>query len=178
MTATVVAVSRRADHHVSKLNEASITLVEGRGVEGDAHFGPEVQHRSRMRADPEQPNLRQVHLIHAELHEELARFALSPGEMGENVTTRGVDLLGLARGTRLQLGDDAVVEITGLRNPCTQLNGLRPGLMDAVLDRGPDGELIRKAGVMAVVLTGGVVRPGDPVTVTLPDPPREPLRPV
>ena len=174
----VVAVHRRAEHHVSKLPQVSIRLVEGRGVEGDAHFGPAVQHRSRVRANPEQPNLRQVHLIHAELHDELAEFELSPGEMGENVTTRGVDLLGFPTGTRLRLGAEAVVEITGLRNPCTQLDGLRPGLMSAVLDRGPDGELIRKAGVMAVVLTGGLVSPGDPIQVTLPAPPHEPLLPV
>ena len=174
----VVAVSRRPDHHVSKLNLEAVELVEGRGVEGDAHFGPQVQHRSRVRADPAQPNLRQVHLIHAELHDELASFELSPGEMGENVTTRGVHLLGLPRGTRLRLGADAVVEITGLRNPCTQLDGLRPGLMQAVLDRGPDGELIRRAGVMGVVVTGGTVRPGDPIEVTLPPPPHEPLLPV
>ena len=174
----VVAVHRRAEHHVSKLPQEAIVLVEGRGVDGDAHAGATVQHRSRVRRDPAVPNLRQVHLIHAELHDELGEFGLRPGEMGENVTTRGVDLLGLPRGARLTLGPEAVVEVTGLRNPCTQLNGLRPGLMDAVLDRGPDGELIRKAGVMAVVLTGGAVRPGDAIDVTLPNPPHEPLKPV
>jgi MOSC domain-containing protein YiiM len=175
---TVVAVSCRAEHHVSKPNRESITLIEGLGVQGDAHAGASVKHRSRVRANPDQPNLRQVHLIHAELHDELARFGVGPGEMGENVTTRGVDLLGLPRGTRLRLGPDAVVEVTGLRNPCKQLDGLRPGLMDAVLDRGPSGELVRRAGVMAVVLGGGVVRPGDAVEVTLPDEPHQPLMPV
>ena len=174
----MLAVHRRAEHHVSKLPQESILLVEGRGVEGDAHFGPAVQHRSRVRADPTQINLRQVHLIHAELHDELESFELSPGEMGENITTRGVDLLALPRRARLRLAPETVVELTGLRNPCTQLDGLRPGLMSAVLDRGPDGELVRKAGVMAVVLTGGVVRPGDAIEITLPSPPHHLLGPV
>ena len=130
-----------------------------------------------MARDPSQPNLRQVHLIHAELHDELraAGFALSTGQMGENVTTRGVDLLGLPAGTRLHLGDTAVVGVTGLRNPCRQLEQLQPGLMAATLDRDQSGDLIRKAGVMSVVLAGGVVRPGDPIRVELPPEPHRPL---
>ena len=178
MTGTVVAVSRRSDHDVSKLPQDSISLIAGHGVEGDAHAGASVKHRSRVRADPAQPNLRQVHLIHAELHDELGRFDLRPGEMGENVTTRGIDLLRLPRRARLRLGEEAVVEITGLRNPCRQLDGLRPGLMAAVIERTPAGGLIRKAGVMGIVVGGGVVRPGDQIQVVLPDEPHEPLGPV
>ncbi len=169
----VAAVSSRATHDISKENRASIRLLEGLGVEGDAHCGTRVQHRSRVVKDPTQPNLRQVHFIHAELHEELARagFRVTPGAMGENVTTRGISLLELPKGTRLRLGDEAVVEITGLRNPCRQLDGLQPGLMAATLDRGTDGKIIRKAGVMGVVVTGGVVRPGDVIIVELPSSP-------
>lgn len=170
---TVQAVSRRRDHAISKHPQVSIRLLAGLGVEGDAHCGETVKHRSRVRQNPDQPNLRQVHLIHGELHDELrvAGFDVGPGEMGENVTTRRVDLLALPRGTRLRLGLEAVVEITGLRNPCSQLDGLQQGLMAATLDRDADGELVRKAGVMAVVVEGGTVQPGDRVTVELPEPP-------
>lgn len=169
----VVAVARAAEHAVSKGAVEGIRLLAGLGVEGDAHQGRTVQHRSRVARDPSQPNLRQVHLIHGELHDELrARgFGVAPGVMGENVTTRGVALLALPVGTRLRLGVDAVVELTGLRNPCAQLDGVQPGLMAAVLDRDEHGKLVRKAGVMAVVLSGGEVRPGDPVAVELPPPP-------
>ena len=155
-------------------------MVAGLGVEGDAHAETTVKHRSRVARDPTQPNLRQVHLIHAELHDELAErgFDVEPGRMGENVTTRGVDLLALPVGARLRLGDEAVVEITGLRNPCTQLDGIQPGLMEATLERDGDGRLVRKAGVMGVVVAGGEVRPGDPVVVELPQPPHHPLEPV
>lgn len=157
-----------------------IRLVAGLGVEGDSHAGTTVKHRSRVRADPTQPNLRQVHLIHAELHEELrgAGFTVRAGEMGENITTRGIALLDLPVGTRLHLGADAVVELTGLRNPCTQLDAFQPGLMAAVLDRTAEGALVRKAGVMAVVVAGGEVRRGDAVQVSLPEGAHEPLRPV
>ena len=149
-------------------------------MDGDAHAGETVQHLSRVRKDPTQPNLRQVHIIHAELHDELAAagHTVAPGAMGENVTTRGVDLLGLPVGTVLRLGESAVVEVTGLRNPCTQLNGISPGLMAATLDRDADGELVRKAGIMGVVLTGGDVRPGDPIGVELPPEPHRTLAPV
>jgi hypothetical protein len=142
----VAAVSRSAGYTFSKPNEAEIVLLEGLGVADDAHAGTTVKHRSRMARDPTQPNLRQVHLIHAELHDELraAGFDVGAGQMGENVTTRGVDLLGLPTGTRLRLGDGgAVVEVTGLRNPCVQLDRFRPGLMRAVLDRDAAGELVR-----------------------------------
>jgi MOSC domain-containing protein YiiM len=176
----VAAVSISGHHSFSKDPQASIRLVTGLGVQGDAHQGATVQHLSRVRRDPTQPNLRQVHLIHAELHDELAGrgFAVAAGQLGENVTTRGIDLLGLPTGTRLRLGDTAVIELTGLRNPCVQLDGFSPGLMAAVLDRAEDGSLIRKAGVMSVVLADGEVRPGDAVTVTLPDRPHRPLIPV
>ncbi|RAY11449.1 MOSC domain-containing protein [Actinomadura craniellae] len=157
-----------------------IRLLAGLGVEGDAHLGATVKHRSRVARDPSQPNLRQVHLIHAELFEELrgAGFEVAPGQLGENVTTSGVDLLALPTGTLLHLGGTAVVEVTGLRNPCTQLDGFQQGLMSAVLDRDEDGAVVRKSGVMAVVRTGGEVHPGDPVTAELPPEPHTPLRPV
>ena len=149
-------------------------------LEGDAHLGKTVKHRSRVARDPSAPNLRQVHLIHAELHDELraAGFVMAPGEMGENVTTSGIDLLGLPSGTRLHLGEAAIIEVTGLRNPCHQLDGLRPGLMAATLDRDAEGKLIRKAGVMALVIEGGTVRAGDRIDVELPAAPHQPLKPV
>jgi MOSC domain-containing protein YiiM len=165
---------------MAKTNQDGIRLVAGFGVEGDAHFGKTVKHRSRVARDPSQPNLRQVHLIHAELHDELraAGFDVSPGEMGENVTTRGIDLLSLPAGTRLRLGDDAVVEVTGLRNPCVQLDGIQGGLMQATLGRDADGTVIRKTGVMSVVIIGGDVHPGDLIGVELPAPPHRSLEPV
>ena len=177
---SVAAVSRSASHSMAKPNQSSITLIAGLGVEGDAHLGETVQHRSRVRRDPSQPNLRQVHLIHSELHEELkmAGFAVSAGQMGENITTCGIDLLALPTGTRLQLGENAVVQVTGLRNPCAQLDRIQPGLMAATLEHGEQGRLIRKAGIMGIVLTGGEVRPGDPIRVELPAKPHGPLEPV
>jgi MOSC domain-containing protein YiiM len=180
MQGTVAAVSRSATHTFSKLTEPAIRLIAGQGVEGDAHRGELIKHRSRVARDPSQPNLRQVHLIHAELHDELVAggFTVAPGNMGENVTTRGIDLLALPTGTLLHLGTSAVVEVTGLRNPCKQLDGFEPGLMAAVLDRDPDGNVVRKAGVMAVVRAGGEVRPGDPVRVEPPPAPHRPLAPV
>ncbi len=155
-------------------------LVAGWGIEGDAHAGTTVQHRSRVARDPSQPNLRQVHLLHAELFDEVADagFEVAPGDMGENVTTRGVDLLGLPTGTVLHLGETASVRVTGLRNPCQQINGFEPGLLKAVLGRAEDGSVERKGGVMSVVLTGGTVRPGDTVRVELPEGAPEPLQPV
>lgn len=176
----VAAVSSSAGHTMAKPNRAVVRLLAGLGVEGDAHCGETVKHRSRVRADPTQPNLRQVHLVHAELHDQLraAGFPLDPGQMGENVTTRGVDLLGLPTGARLRLGPDAVVEITGLRNPCVQLDGIHQGLRAAVLDHDDAGHLVRLAGIMGIVLATGDVRPGDPITLTFPPPPHHPLTPV
>ena len=180
MSAVVAAVSQSGVHKFSKQNQESIRLIAGIGVEGDAHSGRTVQHRSRVARDPSQPNLRQVHLIHAELHDELqaAGFRVSAGDMGENITTRGVDLLGLPTGTRLHLGASAVVEITGLRNPCPQLDAFQPGLTAAVLDHDTDGTLVRKAGIMGIVLTSGEVQPGDPIYVELPPKPHQLLKPV
>jgi MOSC domain-containing protein YiiM len=178
--ARVEAVSRDGKHRFSKVPVEAITLLAGLGVEGDAHAGVTVQHRSRVRRDPTQPNLRQVHLMHAELLDLLAGrgFHLAAGSIGENVTTRGVALLELPAGTRLHLGAAAVVELTGLRNPCVQLDHYQAGLMKALLDRDAAGGLVRLAGVMGVVLAGGVVRPGDPVEVVLPAPPHRALEPV
>jgi MOSC domain-containing protein YiiM len=177
MKATVTAVSRSPVHGFSKENREVIRLLAGLGVEGDAHMGATVKHRSRVAADPTQPNLRQLHLIHAELHDELraAGFTVAAGEMGENVTTRGIDLLALPVGARLRLGGAATVEVTGLRNPCSQLDAFQPGLMSAVLGRDERGGLVRKAGIMAVVLAGGDVRPGDEIVVELPPEPHRPL---
>jgi len=180
MTARVAAVSRSQTHTFIKGGTQEIRLLEGLGVEGDAHAGVTVKHRSRVKLNPLTPNLRQVHLIHAELHRELlaSGFEVAPGQMGENITTEGVDLLGLPTGARLRIGDEAVVEVTGLRNPCAQLESIKKGLLEATLDRDADGNLIRKAGIMGVVLSGGVVRTGDPVVVELPPEPHRPLEPV
>ncbi len=180
MSGTVTAVSRGPAHDFTKPNEASITLLAGLGVEGDAHLGETVKHRARVKKDPTAPNLRQVHLLHAELLDELRAggFDLSPGQLGENVTSAGVDLLALPVGATLYLGETAAVQVAGLRNPCYQLDDLTPGLMKATLGRDADGKLIRKAGVMSVVLTGGVVRPGDTIRIELPPEPHEALEPV
>jgi MOSC domain-containing protein YiiM len=166
----VVAVASDQDHKFSKPARTSIRLIAGLGVEGDAHFGEKVQHLSRIKRDPDSPNLRQVHLIHAELHDELRAkgFPVVPGQMGENVTTRGIDLLGLPENARLHLGTDAIVEVKGLRNPCFKLDGLHTGLMAATLDKDSDGNLIRKAGVMGIVIAGGDVRPGDAIRIEFP----------
>lgn len=176
----VQAVHCSGSHSFSKFAEHAITLLEGLGVQGDAHAGKTVRHRSRVARDPNQPNLRQVHLLHSELFEELiaAGFAVWPGDLGENITTRGLDLLGLPTGTRLRIGASAVVEVTGLRNPCSQLDRFQPGLMAAVLDRDAQGQLVRKAGVMAVVVAPGVVEAGDAILIEPPHPPHKPLVPV
>jgi MOSC domain-containing protein YiiM len=180
MNPVVVAVHGSRTHTFSKAASLSVTLLAGLGVEGDAHCGATVRHRSRVARDAGQPNLRQVHLIHEELLEELAvkGFRVLPGQMGENITTRGVGLLQLPVGTQLRLGEAAVIRLTGLRNPCVQLDRFQAGLMAAVLDRDERGRLVRKAGVMAVVLNGGVIYPGDSVEVTLPGLPYRPLKPV
>ena len=180
MPATIIALASDKAHRFSKQPRQSLDLLAGLGVEGDAHAGRTVQHLSRMAKDPAALNLRQVHLIHAELFDELATqgFAIAPGQMGENITTRGIDLLGLSAGTRLRLGETALIEVTGLRNPCHQLNGLAPGLMAATLDRDAEGELIRKAGVMAVVITGGEIVVGDAITLESVPLVHEPLGPV
>ncbi len=172
-TPRVVAVSRNAAHGFSKENVPSIRLLTGLGTEGDAHAGVTVKHRSRVAADPTQPNLRQVHLLHAELFGALRAegFGVAAGDLGENITTGGVYLLGLPTGTRLHIGPDAVVEITGLRNPCGQLEAFGPGLLKAVLARDAEGNVFRKAGVMGVVVAGGEVRPGDEIRLEEPPEP-------
>jgi hypothetical protein len=180
MDCVVTSVSSSTAHGVSKIVRPAIHLIAGLGVDGDAHIGVTVQHRSRVARNPSQLNLRQVHLIHAELHDELstAGFTVSPGAMGENITTRGVDLLALPKGARLAIGPTAIIEVTGLRNPCTQLDGIEAGLMNATLARDKDGNLIRKAGVMAIVVVGGVVEPGHAIEIHLPPQPHNALEPV
>ncbi len=164
------SVHSSSSHTFSKHSQPSLRLLEGLGAEGDAHMGVTVKHRSRVAQDPTQPNLRQIHLIQAELHQELNRkgFRVKAGDMGENITTRGLDLLSLPVGARLHLGSEAVVEVTGLRNPCAQLEQFQQGLMQAVLDRDAEGHLVRKAGIMGIVLLGGEVRPKDLIRVELP----------
>lgn len=173
----VVSVSLSNQHAFSKDTAGHITLLAGLGVEGDAHLGVTVQHRSRVAQDPTQPNLRQVHLIHAELFDELAAkgFMVVPGQLGENITTAGIDLLALPVDAELHIGSSAIVKITGLRNPCAQLDNFQPGLTAAVLDHAPDGTLIRKAGIMGIVVAGGSVRSGDAIRVQLPPQPHRPL---
>jgi MOSC domain-containing protein YiiM len=178
--AHVAAVAAAAGHGFSKTVLPRITLVASLGVSGDAHAGVTVKHRSRVAINPDQPNLRQVHLVHAELFDDLAErgFRLAPGDIGENILTRGVALLDLPVGTRLRLGADAVVELTGLRNPCAQLDRFQRGLTKAMIDRGPDGDIIRKSGVMAIVVAGGDVVADDAIIVVLPPLPHQPLLPV
>lgn len=173
MTGTVLSVSISPSHTFHKSKCVSIRLLAGLGVEGDAHCGATVKHRSRVKADPTQPNLRQVHHIHAELFDELktAGYRVLPGEIGENITTQGIDLLSLPVGTRLHIGESAIVELTGLRNPCMQLDQFQPGLMKALLGKADDGSLIRKSGVMGIVIDGGEVKPGDAIVVHLPPEP-------
>ena len=180
MTGEVVAVCANGAHSFSKPSHAQIRLLEGLGVEGDAHMGATVKHRSLVARDASRPNLRQVHLMHGELLDELRAegFEVTAGGMGENIVTRGMALLDLARGTRLRLGAEAVIEVTGLRHPCKQLDGYQSGLMKALLDKDENGNIVRKSGVMAIVLTGGTVKPGDTIEVEAPEGPHQPLEPV
>ncbi|MGH3311458.1 MAG: MOSC domain-containing protein [Streptomyces sp.] len=177
MGGTVTAVSSNSDYSFSKPNRDSVTLLAGLGVEGDVHAGVTVKHRSRVAQDPTLPNLRQVHLIHQELFADVGRegFTVSPGQLGENITTSGLDLLGLPVGTLLHLGDEAVVEVTGLRNPCSQIDAFRAGLLKRLVGRDEAGDVVRKSGIMGVVREGGEVRPGDTIEVRLPAGPHRPL---
>jgi hypothetical protein len=177
---SVVSVNLQARHRFSKTPAERIELIAGLGVEGDAHAGATVQHRSRRRWNPELPNLRQVHLMHAELFDELAQqgFEVMPGDLGENVTTRGIDLLGLPTGTRLKIGPTAEIEVTGLRNPCVQIDRFQPGLLQQVLGKDETGNLVRKAGIMGVVLHGGPVAADDSIAIELPAEPHSALKPV
>lgn len=177
MAGIVVAVNLSSSHSFSKTSQKSIKLIAGIGVEGDAHAGETVQHRSRVAKDPNQPNLRQVHLIHEELHEELKAkdFKIFPGDMGENITTKGIDLLNLPTDTLLHLGEEAVIKVTGLRNPCAQLDAFQAGLMSAVLDKDEAGNIVRKAGIMSVVIASGIVKVGDRIKVKFPPKPYKSL---
>ncbi|MER7705044.1 MOSC domain-containing protein [Kitasatospora sp. NPDC097605] len=177
MSGTVAAVSSNGEYSFTKPNRESITLLTGLGVEGDVHAGVTVKHRSRVAQDPTQPNLRQVHLIHEELFTELAEhgFTVTPGQLGENITTRGIDLLALPAGTLLRIGAEAVLEATGLRNPCLQIDRFQDGLLKQVVGRDEAGNVVRKAGIMSVVRTGGPVRPGDAIEIELPEEPHRPL---
>jgi MOSC domain-containing protein YiiM len=178
--ARVGALSRSARHAFSKDTAAVLTLLAGVGVAGDCHAGETVQHLSRVRRNPGEPNLRQVHLVAAELYDELSEkgYDVAAGQLGENITTRGLDLLGLTRGTRLQVGPEAVLEVTGLRNPCVQIERFRPGLLAEVLTRDGAGAVVRRAGIMSVVQVGGDIRCGDEITVRTPPPPFVSLSPV
>ena len=170
ITPRVVAVNSKDTPGVGKIPRDAVTLIANHGIEGDYHAGPDVRHRSRAAKDPQQPNRRQVHLMHSELFDDLAPLGIkvTPGAMGENITTRGLALLDLAPGTKLRLGDTAVIEITGCRNPCNQLDAVDERLLAQVALKAGDGSIIRKAGIMAVVLAGGVVRPGDAISVEAP----------
>lgn len=173
----VVSLNRSEKHEFSKRPVDHLLLVEGEGVEGDAHRGVNVQHRSRVKADPTQPNLRQVHLLHIELILELQEkgFDVKPGTIGENITTADIDLLSLPRGTMLSIGTETRIEITGLRNPCVQMDQYQKGLLAAVLDRDEKGKLVRKAGIMGIVLAGGRVNIGDEIQLEMPTGPYRPL---
>ncbi|MFF1281567.1 MOSC domain-containing protein [Streptomyces sp. NPDC058299] len=177
MSGTVTAVSSNGVYSFTKPNRDSITLLAGLGVEGDVHAGVTVKHRSRVAQDPTQPNLRQVHLIHEELFAEVGAegFRVAPGDLGENITTSGIDLLGLPVGTLLRIGDEAVLEVTGLRNPCRQIDRFQDGLLKRVVGRDDAGRLVLKAGIMSVVREGGAVRPGDTIRVELPSEPHRRL---
>ncbi len=173
----VISVNKSSSHTFSKIPVGEITLVKGEGVDGDAHCGMTVKHRSRVKADPSQPNLRQVHFIHTELIDELNEkgFKVDPGSMGENVTTKDIDLLVLPKGSLLKIGEQAVVEVTGLRNPCYQLDNFQKGLMSAVLDRDDAGNLVRKAGIMSIVRKGGLISTGDEIQIVYPTGPHHKL---
>ncbi|WP_406469283.1 MOSC domain-containing protein [Streptomyces hirsutus] len=177
MTGTVTAVSSNGVYSFTKPNRDSVMLLAGLGVEGDVHAGVTVKHRSRVAQDPTRPNLRQVHLIHEELFAEVGGegFEVAPGDLGENITTRGIDLLGLPVGTLLRIGDDAVLEVTGLRNPCLQIDNFQDGLLKQVVGRDEAGNLVRKAGIMSIVRESGAVRPGDAIRAELPSGPHRPL---
>ena len=176
-SARIVGVQVNSAHTFSKLPATVVKLIENHGVEGDAHAGPTDQHQFHIRRFGHHPNLRQDHVIHAELLDEMQAkgHTVRPGDLGENLTTRNVDLLNLPEGTRLRLGAEAVIEITGLRNPCRQIDNFQQGLRELCIENSPSG-LIRKGGVMGIVLTGGEVRPGDAVAVELPPLPHRALR--
>jgi len=180
VSAFVVAVSVNPEHILSKVNKNSIRLVRDVGIVGDAHAGKTDQHLSHSSRDPKRPNLRQVHLIHAEFYEELngAGFSVLPGQLGENITTQGLELLKLPSAARLFIGDQTALQVTGLRDPCKKLNDIQAGLMEATIERNSNGGLIRKTGIMSVVIKGGEIKPGDPIRVEMPPEPYKPMGPV
>lgn len=177
MPPEVLAVNSSSEHSFSKANRPQIRLIADFGVEGDAHAGKRVTHLHHIKKDPTKPNLRQVHLISEELLDELNRsgFKVRPGELGENITTRNIDLHSLPTGTRLKIGFEAVIELTALRNPCIQIDNFRKGLQKELIYKDAEGNLVRRGGVMGIVLVGGGVCPGDPISITLPDQPYQPL---
>ncbi len=177
MTGKVVAVARDGTHRFSKKVASEIRIIDGLGVEGDAHLGETVMHRSRVAIDPTQPNLRQVHLIHSELFDEVGAqgFDVKLADLGENITTVGIDLLALPRGTILHIGETVKLEVTGLRNPCKQINDFQAGLLSAVLSKSESGEVVRKSGIMTVVKAGGIVKAGDIIWSVYPEKPYLPL---
>ena len=174
---TVIAVASDSGHNFSKPTQAAITLIAGIGVEGDAHAGKTVQHLSDKKKNPEAPNLRQVHLMHAELFDELAEQGITvlPGQMGENVVTRGIDVLNLPQGAEFHFPSGAIIQITGLRSPCKKLNTIHPDLLKAVVEKRADGSVNKKTGVMSIVLIGGDILEGDDIKVVLPEGPHKPL---
>ena len=176
---TVIAVASDSAHNVIKPVRESISLIAGLGIEGDAHAGKTIQHRYDKARNPDAPNLRQVHLMHAELFDQMAELGMTvtPGQMGENITTRNIDILGVPRGTHLKIGE-AIIEITGLRNPCKHLNKVAVGLMEACIERYDDGALFPQSGVMGIVIAGGEIKVGDDIQIITPDKPYSRLEPV
>jgi MOSC domain-containing protein YiiM len=173
-TGIVVAVNRSARHTVSKVSVATIVLRAGFGVEEDAHAGATIEHRYAKRFHPERPNERQVHLIGGELFDELERdgFHVEPGQLGENITTRGIALTDLPLGTRLRIANGAVVEVRGLRVPCVLIDRLIPGVKKAsAMPYG--GKLALRHGIMGIVIASGSVQQGDVLAV---EPPAGPAR--
>jgi MOSC domain-containing protein YiiM len=169
MQGTVVSVNSDDAHRFSKIARQSVRLVEGHGIEGDAHAGRFVQHRHQAKKAPRAPNRRQVHLVQSELFEEMRRlgFVIAPGDLGENITTVGIDLLALPLGAQLHLGESAVVELTGLRTPCALIDKFKTRLKRAMIVRTPHGVTFR-AGVLGIVTSSGDLRPGDLVRAELP----------
>ena len=176
--ASVIALASDTGHNFSKITKPVITLVAGFGVQGDAHAGKTVQHLSDKKKNPQAPNLRQVHLIHSELFDELAEQGIDvqPGQMGENIVTRGIDLLGLAEGTQLKFPSGAVIQITGLRSPCKKLNTIHPNLLKAVVEKRADGSVQMKSGVMSIVLESGDIHAGDGIQIVVPKGEHKPLQ--
>jgi hypothetical protein len=177
MMPSVIAVSSSPAYTFSKPNLPSVNLVAGIGVEGDAHSGPLIRHRDLVNQDPTQPNLRQVLLIQQEIFESLAErgHEVGAGHLGDNITTQGLDLHALPTGTRLRLGDTAVVELTGLRQPCPQIDDFQNGLTTVLRHRDAEGDMVQAAGVMSIVLDGGTVKPGDRIELDVPPEPHQPL---